>query len=121
MPIILIIIGIILVIAGWRGTEGQLWNLIVEALFPKSAKNNFLIWAAAIFFIGLFGYIEKIRPVIVAFIILVYIVMIIALNKTGALSNILNLNQFNINNSNQTSVNSALQEGQNLLNQALKP
>ena len=113
MPIILIIIGMVLIISGWRGTEGQLWTLLVDALFPKSAKNNFLVWAGAIFIIGLFGYIEKIRPVVIGFIILIYIVMLIALNKTGSLSNILNLSQFNISTQNSNS-------GQNLLNNALK-
>ena len=113
MPIILIAIGLVLIISGWRGTEGQLWTLLVDALFPKSAKNNFLVWAGAIFIIGLFGFIEKIRPLVIGFIVLIYIVMLISLNKTGSLSNIiLNLNQF--------TVKTQSGEGQNILSNALK-
>ncbi len=103
MPIVLLLLGIVLVIAGWRGKENELFSIIKNALFPSNLniKNNFLVWAGAIFFIGIFGYIKSIRPIVIGIIILIYIVLIISMNKQGELKNLLNLNQLRLKGENK--------------------
>lgn len=75
MPFILLLIGAILFVAGVRGTNKTLWAL-VKGDFTGS--NSFLVWVAAIAVVGGVGYIPKLRPISVAFMTLLLIVLFLS-------------------------------------------
>ena|SRR5690348_523160 len=72
MPFVLLIFGIILVIAGYRGKAGDLFGLLKNDLSPSS---GFWPYIAAILVIGGLGYIKSIRPVANGFLALVIVVL----------------------------------------------
>lgn len=74
MPFAFIIVGIVLVVAGVRGTSGQLLTLLKGDL---TGKNSYLYWMASILILGALGYDEDIRPLSRAFMTLVIVVLIL--------------------------------------------
>lgn len=81
MPFAFIIVGLVLVISGVRGTGTQLLALIKGEF---QGKDNYLYWAVAILAIGAVGYVPSLRPLSRAFLVLVLIVLVL---KTGKTSN----------------------------------
>jgi len=87
MPLILVAVGIALVIASIRGTlqssdpqnPGFLDLLYQDFVGP----GNFFAWIVAIALVGAVGYYRPLRPVSVAFMILIIIVFLLAANKGG--------------------------------------
>ncbi len=75
MPYALILIGGILLVAGIRNTYGQLWTLVKGDF---TAQGGFLTWVAAIAVVGGLGYIPKFRPLSIAFMTLLLIVLVIS-------------------------------------------
>jgi hypothetical protein len=77
MPYALLIMGLVLVRAGYKGGDNldQLQKLIVGDF---TGEANFLYWLAAIGVIGGLGYIEPMRVPSRAMLVLIVIVMIIA-------------------------------------------
>ncbi len=90
MPFALLIIGLLLVVSGARGTAGDLAKLLKSDF---SGSNNFFYWVGAILLIGALGYYSPAERVSRMFLALIIIVMILA-NKglfqklTDALSNV---------------------------------
>lgn len=90
MPFALLIIGLLLVVAGARGTAGDLATLLKSDF---SGSNNFFYWFGSILLIGALGYYSPAEKVSRMFLALILIVMILA-NKglfqklTDALANI---------------------------------
>lgn len=80
MPFALIIIALILVIVGLRGTQSDLYCLLRSDF---TGQGNFLYWLAAVLLIGMIGYIDKLRPVSDAFIVLMIVSLFLATNKPG--------------------------------------
>lgn len=76
MPFALLIIGIVLLVAGVRGTQSTLFGLLQGDF---TGQNNFFYWFAAIVIIGMIGYIPKLKPISTAFLVLV--VMVLFLSK----------------------------------------
>jgi len=76
MPFVLVTIGVILLVASIRNTQGQLFTLIGGDF---TGTNNFIYWFVSILLIGAVGYIPKLKPFSVAFLTLV--VMILFLTK----------------------------------------
>lgn len=74
MPYALILIGAILLIAGIRNQHVQLWHLVENDF----TEGNFLSWVAAIAVIGGLGYIPKLKPLSIAFMTLLLIVLVIS-------------------------------------------
>lgn len=72
MPFAFLMLGALFVIAGVRGKDGQLFTLI-KADF--SGKPNFLTWMVAVLLVGSLGYIEPIKPVSRALLVLIVIVL----------------------------------------------
>ncbi len=78
MAFALLIIGAVMLVAAVRGTtDGPtgLWGLLKADL---TGQNNFIFWLVAILVIGAVGYIPKLKPVSVAFLTLVVLVLFLA-------------------------------------------
>ncbi|MDE2019920.1 MAG: hypothetical protein KGJ13_06280 [Patescibacteria group bacterium] len=75
MPYALLLIGAIMLVAGLRNTYAQLWKL-VEGDF--TSQGGFLSWVAAIAVVGGLGYIPKLRPLSIAFMTLLLVVLVLS-------------------------------------------
>lgn len=75
MPYILLLFGVPMFVSGVRGTEQDLWTL-VKGDFTGS--NSFLLWVAAIAVVGGAGYIKPLKPLSVAFMTLLLLVLFIS-------------------------------------------
>jgi len=75
MPYALILIGAVLLVAGIRNTYGDLWTL-VENDFTR--QNGYLSWVAAIAVVGALGYIPRLKPLSIAFMTLLLVVLVIS-------------------------------------------
>ncbi len=84
MPLILILFGIMFIDVGIRGKTTDFLKLIYKILAGTNNTPSYLKWALAIFIVGSLGYVEELRDVDIAFIILVFIVM---LDKTNTIDN----------------------------------
>jgi hypothetical protein len=74
MPFALATIGLLLIIAGARGTYGDLKKLLVSDF---TGENNFFYWIASIGAVGTIGYIPDFEKFSRTFIALIIIAMII--------------------------------------------
>lgn len=83
MPFALILIGAIIAVAGIRDTYGitqpdgspGLWGLIRGDF---TTHGGFLVWVAAIVAIGALGYVPRLKPLSVALMTLVLLVLVIS-------------------------------------------
>jgi len=75
MPFALLIIGAVLLVSAIRNTQGDLFTLVSGDF---TGQNNFIFWLVAILIIGAVGYIPKVKPLSVAFLSLVVLVMFLA-------------------------------------------
>ena len=82
MSFALFIVGAVLLIASVRNTQGALFNLLQGDFV---GPNNFIYWFTAILLIGFVGYIPKLKPISVAMLTLVVIVLVL---KRGQSSNL---------------------------------
>lgn len=80
MPFALIAFGLLLTIAGARGTQGNLFALL-EGDFTGS--QSFLWWGASVVGIGAVGYVPKLRPLANIFLALILVVFVLAQYKGG--------------------------------------
>ena len=83
MPLILIIFGVIFVIAGWRNTELEVFDIFKTVLLGNKNTISYLQWAFALFIIAAFGYIKEIRPIVIALIVVLFIAMVDNKNNKG--------------------------------------
>lgn len=81
MPFALLIIGIALLVAGVKNTQGQIFALVAGDF---TGPNNFIFWAVAILVIGAVGYVPKLKGLSVAFLTLVVVVLFLTKGKTDA-------------------------------------
>lgn len=72
MPFALAIIGIVLLVAGVRNRQNDLFALVKGDF---TGPNNFIFWMVSIFLIGAIGYIPKLKPISTAFLALVIVVL----------------------------------------------
>jgi len=72
MPFAFIIVGLILLVSGVRGTSSDLLTLVKGDL---TGQNNFVYWLLSILIIGALGYVEDLRGISRAFLVLVLIVL----------------------------------------------
>jgi hypothetical protein len=72
MPFALLIIGAVLLIAAVRGQQDVLFGLLKNDF---TGQSNFIFWMAAILVIGAIGYIPKVKPISIAMLALVVIVL----------------------------------------------
>ena len=78
MAYVLIFFGLLLTVAGTRGTQGQLFGLLQGDF---TGQNSFIYWIAAIALIGAVGYVPAFKGFSKAFLALVLIVLIINQSK----------------------------------------
>jgi hypothetical protein len=81
MPFIFLIVGIVFVTSGVRGTSQDLLNLLTNDL---KGENNFVYWIISILVIGGLGYVQDLRSFSRALLALVLIVLVLAENKQGS-------------------------------------
>lgn len=72
MPFALIIVGILLLVSGVKGTQSDLYKL-VESDF--TGTNNFVYWSLSILVIGCLGYVPQLRSISRMFMLLVILVL----------------------------------------------
>ena len=72
MPFLFLVAGVVMVVAGARGTNQQLVQLLKGDF---TGRNNFIYWTVAILIIGAVGYIPDLKPVSRAFLVLVVVVL----------------------------------------------
>jgi hypothetical protein len=75
MPYALVIAGLLLTVAGARGTQGDLYALLKGDF---TGNKSFIWWATSILIIGSLGYLPKMRGVANSFLVLVFLVLILA-------------------------------------------
>ncbi len=77
MPIALLIVGALFLIAAVRGKEqtDKLFGLLKDDF---TGPNNFILWAVGIWMVGAIGYYKPLKPLSVAFMTLVIIVILLA-------------------------------------------
>lgn len=78
MPFAFLIIGITFIVAGVRGTDGDLVSLVKGDFTSENGKPSFIAWLVAILLIGALGYIEPIKPISRAFLVLVVVVLFLS-------------------------------------------
>lgn len=74
MPYILLLFGVPMFVSGVKGTEKDLWSLVVGDF---TGSGSFLFWVASIAVVGGAGYIKPLRPLSVAFMSLLLLVLFI--------------------------------------------
>lgn len=75
MPYVLLLFGAILFVAGVRGNQGTLWTLVRGDF---TGDRSFVLWIAAIAVVGGAGYIKSLKPLSVAFMTLLLIVLFLS-------------------------------------------
>lgn len=80
MPYAIILIGAVLLVSGIRGTYSDLWQLVRGDF---SGTDSYLAWVAAIAVIGGIGYVPKLKPLSVALLTLLLIVLVLTREKGG--------------------------------------
>lgn len=75
MPFAFLIIGSAFLIAGVRGTDDQLLTLMKGDF---TGSPNFISWMFAILIVGAAGYIETLKPISRAFLVLIVIVLFLS-------------------------------------------
>lgn len=78
MPFALLIIGAVTLISAVKNTQGDLVGLIKKDFSNSDGQPSFIYWLVAILVIGAVGYIPKIKPLSVAFLGLLVLVMFLA-------------------------------------------
>jgi hypothetical protein len=75
VPFAFLIVGALFVVAAVRGQSKQLLSLVKADL---TGKDNYLYWAVSILIIGALGYVDELRPLSRAFLILVLVVLVLS-------------------------------------------
>lgn len=75
MSFALLIIGITLVVAAVRNTQGALITLVSGDF---QGPGNFLYWIVALLLIGALGYIPKLKPVSDGFLVLIILALVLS-------------------------------------------
>jgi hypothetical protein len=65
-------------VAGIRGTNPQLWCLVKGDFVSQSGGTSFLMWVAAIAVVGGLGYIPRLKPLSIAFMTLLLLVLVVS-------------------------------------------
>ncbi len=82
MPFALLIIGVVLLVAGVRGSQDKLFDLLRGDF---TGEANFIYWMTAILVIGAAGYIPRLKPISTGFLALVIVVLFLKKgDPTGA-------------------------------------
>lgn len=75
MPFILIVLGIMLLVVGFRGTQDDFLTLLKGDF---TGSGNFIFWIVSIVVIGMIGYVPKLKGLSDAFLTLVILVLFLS-------------------------------------------
>lgn len=75
MPFALLIVGIMLVLVGYQGTQAQFFALLKGDF---TGSGNFIYWVVSILVIGGLGYIPKLKGVSDSFLVLIIVVLFLS-------------------------------------------
>lgn len=75
MALAFLILGAVLLIAAIRNTQAQLFALLKGDF---TGTNNFIFWFVAILAIGILGYVDQLKPLSIALLTLVVIVLFLS-------------------------------------------
>lgn len=78
MPLFILAVGILLIISAVNNKLPELAGLLKEDFSPSSNVAGFPIWVFAIVLIGLLGYIPGVKPLSNAFLVLLFVGLILA-------------------------------------------
>jgi len=70
-----LLIGLVLIIAGFRGETDKFAETVKEDF---TGQPNFVFWVAAVFGIGAMGAIKPLRPISDAFFVLILVVLLLS-------------------------------------------
>jgi len=85
MAFVFLIVGAVILIAGVRGTQDDLFKLVQGDFDPslqQAGQSSFIPWILAILIIGAVGYVKELRPLSHGFMALIIIAMIIKAFKS---------------------------------------
>lgn len=77
MPFIFILIAIMLIFMGYRGTQKDFFALLKGDF---TGQNNFIYWIISLFVVGAIGYIPKLKNFSDSFMVLILLILIISNN-----------------------------------------
>lgn len=77
MPFVIIALGIILLVAGIRSTEKDLFQLVKDDVL---GSGGLIYWIVAIGLVGSLGYVKQLRPISIGVMSLILLVLVL---KTG--------------------------------------
>lgn len=75
MPFVLIIIGLVFLISGVKDTQDDLLALLKGDF---TGQHNYIYWMVSILIVGAVGYVDELKPVSRAFLVLVIIVLFLS-------------------------------------------
>lgn len=75
MPMALLLVGLIFLIAAFRGTEKELFALLKSDF---TGKGNFIFWGLSLWLIGAVGYFPPLRRLSNAFLVLVVLALFLS-------------------------------------------
>lgn len=84
MPFALLIVGAFLLIAAVRGTTDGPSGLFALVAGDFTGSPNFTFWVVAILLIGVIGYVQKIKPLSDAMLVLVILVLFLSKGNPGS-------------------------------------
>jgi hypothetical protein len=70
MPLFFLLAGLILIVTGINGTTATAGDLLKRDF---TGPNNFFTWFFAILFVGALGYIPTLKPLSIAFLVLLFV------------------------------------------------
>lgn len=82
MPFALVIIGLLAIVTSARDTQDA-FAAELRTDFTGPPKDNFIWWLAALGSVGALGYVKPLAPFSKAFLVLIFVVMILAQSKDG--------------------------------------
>lgn len=78
MPFAFLIVGIVFLIAGVRGEQDKLFTLLRSDFSQTGDKSSFIPWLVSILIVGSVGYIEPLKPLSRAFLVLLVVVLFLS-------------------------------------------
>lgn len=84
MPLILLVAAVLMIAAGMNNkvsgnstSYGGLMGLLRDDIAPSDGSVSFLVWIGSIVIVGSIGFIDKLKPMAYAFLVLLFVVLIL--------------------------------------------
>lgn len=78
MPIVFLLAGLMLIITALNNKMPQLGSLIKADFQPSQGDPGFVPWIITIFVIGALGYVKALKPISIAFLTLIVVVIFLS-------------------------------------------